>query len=87
MLASKFFHIDGTKADFKLNKSICDTKFIVYFRGHNGHQGHKGQNLGVFFFFSPQAHATLSRHLRAWKLRVGNALVLQVRELQETRFL
>ena len=32
------------------NKSICDTKFVVHFRGHNGHQGHKGQKLSVFFF-------------------------------------
>ena len=46
------------KADFKLNKSICDTKFIVYFRGHNGDQGHKGQKLSVFF---PQEHARRSR--------------------------
>ena len=46
------------KADFKLNKSICDTKFIVYFRGHNGHQGHKRQKLSVFF---PQEHARRSR--------------------------
>ena len=68
------------KADFKLNKSICDTKFIVYFRGHNGHQGHKGQKLSGFF---SQAHARRSRG----EVVRGNALAPSVRELQETRFL
>ena len=39
MLASKFFHIDGTKADFKLNKSICDTNFSFIFMGTKGIKG------------------------------------------------
>ena len=74
MLASKFFHIDGTKADFKLNKSICDTKFIVYFRGHNGHQGHKGHLFSPVFF--PWARVEISRGKLCvgthWRLKSEN---------------
>ena len=36
---------------FNRNKKT-KTKFIVYFRGHNGHKRHKGQNMSVVFFFS-----------------------------------
>ena len=68
------------KADFKLNKSICDTKFIVYFRGHNGHQGHKGHLFSPVFF--PWARVEISRG----EVVRGNALAPSVRELQETRF-
>ena len=49
------------------NKSICDTKFIVYFRGHNGHQGHKGQKLRGFFFFPSETREKVAWGSCAWE--------------------
>ena len=52
--------------------------------GHNWHQGHKG-HLFSPVFFPLGARGDLARRSRG-KLCVGNALVLQVRELQEQVF-
>ena len=49
---------------FKLNKAICNTKFIVDFRGHKGHEGHIEKNLNAVLF----SH---TRKGHAWKLLVG----------------
>ena len=57
------------KADFKLNKSICDTNLSFIFEGTTGTKGIKGIFLALCFF--PWARVEISREGRvgscAWE--------------------
>ena len=60
------FHINGTKADFKLNKSICDTNLSFIFEGTTGTKGIKGTFLALCFF--SWARVEISRVSRAHRV-------------------